>query len=107
MGKKLQKLKLPGMNRITRLFCFPPLRLNNPAGNNKISMLLPMIGVISIAFSLGFAYALPLEDYSETRTKKSIDKILKFCGVNANTTLTNETIMSLNLSQFYSDYTCD
>jgi hypothetical protein len=67
-----------------------------------------MIGVISIMLSLGFAYALPLEDYSETPTKKSVDKILKFCADNnANTTLTNETIMSLNLSQFYSDYTCD
>jgi hypothetical protein len=70
-------------------------------------MLLPIIGVISIVLSLGFAYALPLEDYIETPTKRSVDKILKFCADNTNATLTNETIMSLNLSQFYSDYTCD
>ena len=70
-------------------------------------MLLPMIVIISIVLSLGFAYALPLEDYTETPTKKSVNKILKFCADNVNTTLTNETIASLNLSQFYSGYSCE
>ena len=70
-------------------------------------MLLIGVFALTMLLSLGFANALPLEDYSETPTKKSVEKILKFCADNANTTLTNETIMSLNLSQFYSDYNCE
>jgi hypothetical protein len=62
--------------------------------------------VISLIMAIGFANALPLEDYSDTPTKKSVEKILKYCADNANATLTNDTITSLNLSQFYSDYTC-
>lgn len=62
---------------------------------------------ISLILTIGLASALPLEDYSDTPTKKSVEKILKYCKDNSNATLTNETIMSLNLSQFYSDYTCE
>ena len=70
-------------------------------------MLSIFVSVLSLILSLSFANALPLEDYSETATKKTIDKILKYCANTPNSNITNDLVSTGNISQFYSEYTCD
>jgi len=61
----------------------------------------------SLFISLGFVNAMPLEDYSDTATRKTINKILEYCITTPNANITNDLVNTGNISQFYSDYTCD
>jgi hypothetical protein len=70
-----------------------------------------MIRVISVlafaGLAISFANAARVEDYSDTATKKSLEKITDYCAKAPNANITRDLIENGNLSEFYSDYTCD
>ena len=66
-----------------------------------------MLLAAPMILSLGLANGALLEDYSDTATKNSLDKILKYCESTPNANITADLIETGNISQFYSDYTCD
>ena len=70
-----------------------------------------MFRVISVlafaALAISFANAARVEDYSDTATEKSLEKITDYCAKTPNANITHDLIETGNVSEFYSDYTCD
>lgn len=71
-----------------------------------VSIMLLLASTFAV-LSIGFANAAFLEDYSDTATKKTLDRILKYCASTPNANISLDLINSGNISQFYSDYTCN
>jgi hypothetical protein len=70
--------------------------------------MLSLISVLSFAtIMISFASAAPVEDYSDTATKKTLEKISEYCSTTPNANITADLIETGNISGFYSDYTCD
>jgi hypothetical protein len=55
----------------------------------------------------GFAVAIFVEDYSSFPTEEAINDILEYCESNPNGNITTDLVNSEEISEFYTDYTCE
>jgi hypothetical protein len=62
-----------------------------------------MAGVLTT----GFAVAIFVEDYSSFPTEEAINDILEYCESNPNGNITTDLVNSEEISEFYTDYTCE